>query len=270
MTSAPHVLFVAWQHPVERGYYVVGRLRKIRVGERPAYEFVYVNDARRAQKTHDFRPFFAFPELETIYHSDTLFPFFENRILRSTRRDYPAYIQELGISPEDATPELILARSGGERIADYVEVFAPPQRNPETGLHEMFFLARGIRYLPASAEERLATIAPGTQLYCMLDFQNTHNPRAVALRSEDYCMLGYAPDYLTADLELLRQTDAPLIVRVDRVNRPPAPQKHRLLCRLQAAWPADQEPFTDERFQPLVSMVEDASAAEMAAGAAPA
>jgi hypothetical protein len=270
MTSAPNVLFVAWQHSVERGYYVVGRLRKILVGERPIYEFVYVNEARRAQEAHGFRPFFAFPELETSYHSDTLFPFFGNRILRSTRRDYPAYIQELGLSPEEATPELILARSGGERIADYVEVFAPPQRDPETGLHEMFFLARGIRYLPTSAEARLTTITPGTQLYCMLDFQNAYNLRAVALRSADYCMLGYVPDYLTADLDLLRQNDAPLIVRVDRVNPPPAPQKHRLLCRLQAAWPADHEPFTDERFQPLVSTIEDVSPAEMVAEAAPA
>lgn len=134
----------------------------------------------------------------------------------------------------------------------------------------MFFLARGLRYMPASTEEHLAKLTPGTRLYCMLDFQNQHNRRAVALRTETCYMLGYLPDYLAADVEVLRLNGDEVTVRVDRVNPPPASQKHRLLCRLQARWPAGHEPFTGERFQPLVPTVGDASPAEMAADAAPA
>lgn len=257
MTSDPPILFVAWQHPVERKFHVVGRLRRTRHEPDTGYEFVYVRGAEEARDRHGFRPFFAFPRLDTVYHSDTLFPFVANRILRSTRRDYPAYIQELGLTPEEASPERILSRSGGKRMTDYVEIFAPPQPNPETGLDEMFFLLRGLRYMPPGAGERIAALRSGEQLFCMLDFQNLYNCRAIALRTADNHLLGYAPDYLTEDVERLREERARLTVVVDRVNPPPAPQGHRLLCRLQARWPEDRAPFSDERFQSLVPTPDD-------------
>lgn len=256
MTSDPPILFVAWQNPEKRGIRVVGRLSKIRAGEATLYEFVYVEGARRAQQEYGFLPFLAFPELDALYRSDELFPFFTNRVLRSTRGDYPAYIEELGLTREDATPERILSRSGGRRVTDHVEIFAPPQHNPENGLDEMHFLLRGLRYMPHGTEERIAKLEHGTQLCCMLDFQNRHNHRAVMLRTDDNCLLGYIPDYLADDVALLREKDAPLIVQVERVNPPPTPQGHRLLCRLQAQWPAGHEPFSDERFQPLVPSID--------------
>lgn len=262
MISDPPILFVAWQHPVRRSFHVVGRLRRVRHEQENGYEFLYVHGAEEAQDRHGFRPFFAFPRLDAIYRSDTLFPFFANRILRSTRRDFPAYIQELGLTPEEASPERILSRSGGKRMTDYIELFAPPHPNPETGLDEMFFLLRGLRYMPPGTGERIAALQSGAQLYCMLDFQNPHNPRAVALRTEDNYLLGYAPDYLTEDVERLLDVRAPLTVIVDRVNPPPAPQQHRLLCRLQARWPEGRAPFSDERFQPLVPTDESAADTE--------
>lgn len=260
MSSPPPVLFVAWQNPEKRGIRVVGRLRKILVGGKSRYEFAYVKGALDAHTEYGFRPFLAFPELQDAYYSDTLFPFFTNRVLRSTRRDYPAYIEDLGLTLEDATPERILARSGGKRMTDQVEIFAPPQRDPESDLDEMFFLLRGLRYMPAGTEERIARLAPGDRLCCMLDFQNPQNQCAVALRTGDNHLLGYMPDYLVEDVTRLRERDEPLTVLVDRVNPPPAPQGHRLLCRLQARWPADHKPFSDERFQPIVPMPEDTSA----------
>jgi hypothetical protein len=257
MTSTPPFLFVAWQNPEKRGIRVVGRLRNIGVGERSRYEFAYVNGALAAQREYGFRPFLAFPELGDVYLSDTLFPFFANRVLRSTRRDYPKYIKDLGLTLQDATPERILSRSGGQRMTDDVEIFAPPERDPESGIDEMFFLLRGLRYMPPATDERIAKIAPGDRLHCMLDFQNVYNQQAVALRTEDNYLLGYMPDYLVEDVALLRERAEPLTVLVDRVNRPPAPQGHRLLCRLQARWPANQQPFSDERFQPIVPLPED-------------
>jgi hypothetical protein len=84
----------------------------------------------------------------------------------------------------------------------------------------------------------------------MLDFQNPKNPRAIALRTEDLCMLGYIPDYLVDDADDLRKADQSIELFVERVNLPPAPRDHRVLCRLQATWPRDRVPFTGERFQP--------------------
>ncbi len=260
MTSTPPFLFVAWQNPEKRGIRVVGRLRNIGVEEQSRYEFAYLKGALDAQQEYGFRPFLAFPELGDVYFSDTLFPFFTNRVLRSTRRDYPAYIEDLGLTLQDATPERILSRSGGKRVTDHVEIFAPPERAPESGIDEMFFLLRGLRYMPPATEERIAALAPGDRLHCMLDFQNSYNQDAVALRTEDNYLLGYMPDYLVEDVARLRERDEPLAVLVHRVNPPPAPQGHRLLCRLQARWPADHKPFTDERFQPIVPLPEDTSA----------
>jgi hypothetical protein len=262
MTSDPPILFVAWQNPEKRGIRVVGRLSKIPAAGEPLYEFVYLEGAKRAQREYGFAPFPAFPTLETLYRSNRLFPFFTNRLLRSTRRDYPAYIEELGLTREDATPERILSRSGGRRVTDHVEIFAPPQHDPESGLDEMFFLLRGLRYMSAGTEERIANLTPGTRLFCMLDFENSHNPHALMLRTDDNYLLGYIPDYLADDVNLLRKQGAPLGVLVERVNPPPAPQGHRLLCRLQARWPAGYQPFKDELFQPLVTS-SDASVARL-------
>lgn len=253
MTLDPPFLFVAWQNPEKRGIRVVGRLSMIPGGEATRYEFIYLEGARRAQREYGFQPFLAFPELETVYRSNRLFPFFTNRVVPSKRGDYPAYIEELGLTREEATPERILSRGGGRRMTDHVEIFAPPQPDPESGLGEMFFLLRGLRYMSAGTEERIATLERGTQLSCMLDFQSPHNPRAVMLRTDDNFLLGYVPDYLADDVALLRENEAPLAVHVERVNPRPAPQAHRLLCRLQARWPVDHAPFSDESFQPLVT-----------------
>lgn len=257
MASTPPILFVAWQNPEKRGIRVVGRLRKLSVAGDSRYEFAYLRGAVDAQREYGFRPFLAFPELQAVYYSDTLFPFFTNRVLRSTRRDYPAYIEDLGLTREDATPERILSRSGGTRTTDHVEIFAPPQRAPTSGLDEMFFLLRGLRYMPQGTDQRIARLTPGDRLLCLLDFQNLHNHEAVALRTDDNYLLGYMPDYLVEDVTLLRQRGELLSVCVDRVNPPPAPQGHRLLCRLQAKWPAGHQPFSDERFQPILPLPED-------------
>lgn len=258
--STPPILFVAWQNPEKRGIRVVGRLRKLSVGGKSRYEFAYLKGALDAHQEYGFQPFLAFPELRAAYYSDTLFPFFTNRVVRSTRRDYPAYIADLGLTLEDANPERILSRSGGKRITDHIEIFAPPHRDSESGIDQMFFLLRGLRYMPSGTEERIATLASGDRLLCLLDFQNLYNRDAVALRTEDNYLLGYMPDYLVEDVALLRQRAEVLSVLVDRVNPPPAPQGHRLLCRLQARWPADQQPFSDERFQPVSPLPEDTNA----------
>lgn len=246
-------LFVAWQDPIKRSIRVVGRLRRYHEGDRAVYEFAYVNEVERAQEENGFRPFLAFPEADLVYRSEALFPFFTNRVIPATRRDYLEHIEELGLAPEEASPVTILARGGGRRATDHVEVFAPPLLNPDTGMHEMFFLLRGVRHMPRGTEECIEALAPRDRLFCMLDFQNPHNPRAVALRTEELRILGYMPDYAVADVDALRQAGAALEVFVERVNPSPAPRHHRLLCRLQARWPADRMPFSDERFQPLAT-----------------
>ncbi len=255
-TSERPVLFVIWQAPEQRGYHVVGCLFIYGEGEHRIYEFAYVNEYQRATQ-HGFRPFIAFPEVEYRYQSETLFPLFTNRLMSRKRRDFPDHIRQLGLNPDqkDLTPELILSRSGGRRVTDRIELFAPPVLDPDTRTGTMYCLLRGLRYVPSASEQRVVELAAGEPLFGMLDFQNPYNPNAIAVRSEDNHFLGYLPDYLTRDLITLRQYDPDaLALIVERVNPPPAPRDNRLLIRMQARWPEGVQPFDDDRFRPVVEI----------------
>jgi hypothetical protein len=244
-------LFVTWFDPTMRGILPVGRLVRRREAGGPVYEFSYIRGAIEAKK-RGFSPFLAFPELGCVYRSRRLFAFFGNRLMPSTRADYLDYVRSLALESEGSDELSILGRSGGRRETDRIELIAAPVRDDRTGMYTTHFLARGIAHTPG-AEARVALLAAGDRLLWMLDAQNEANPNAVALRTEDRYLVGYLPDYLITDIVELVARRAPMDVRVERVNLPPAPVHYRLLCRLTAAWPEGFEPFAGERFEPLVA-----------------
>lgn len=234
-----------------RGWFVVARLTK-RLSDdsqSPEYEFVYVAGAQSAAK-HGFRPFLAFPEIEQVLRSHTLLPFFGNRLMPRSRPEYPAYVAQLGLAP--APDEFaILARSGGQRVTERseIEVFAPPTQRPD-GKHETFFFVRAMRYV-RPREETLAQLKDGDQLFCMLDVQNTYNPKAVALRTKDQSPIGYIPNYLCNDVFELLQRHCEVRISVAKANPPTAPLQNRLLCHFEAQFPPDLRPLSGPDFTPL-------------------
>jgi hypothetical protein len=133
-------LYVAWQDGESRLIMPVGRL--IRSGTR--YEFAYIRAARAALE-RGFEPLLSFPSLEGVYRSTFLPPLFHNRVMNRSREEYRNYVAELGLSADQAEPFTILARSGGRRSTDRLEVFAPPIVTPRGA--EGLFLARGVRHL---------------------------------------------------------------------------------------------------------------------------
>jgi hypothetical protein len=247
MNLRPSDLFVAWQDTLSRGIYPVARLR-VAEAEEPRYEFRYIRGALEA-KSRGFVEFDSFPELERTYRSDELFPFFKNRVMPPSRPDYAGYVAELGLAVETADPLDLLARSGGVRATDRLEIYAAPRQDADASVWH--FLLRGVRHLPPTTEERIRRLEPGDRLYVMRDVQNQHNPRALLLRSDDKINLGYIPDLLVDDLAQLDLALESFLVTVAQVNPPPAPVQHRVLCRLYARWPAGRLPFTSERFVPL-------------------
>lgn len=246
--TADRTLFVTWFEPNRRSIIPVARLVHHGGREGAAYEFRYIRGALEATE-RGFQPFIAFPELDRIYRSTSLFPFFANRVMPTTRPDYREYIEVLGLDPAEADSIAILGRSGGKRETDRIEVVPMPTRD-ETGGYTTHFLLRGVRYIPG-AEERIAGLTPGERLFWMLDAQNEANPSAVALRSADKHLLGYIPDYLITDIATLIARQVPMNVFTERVNPPPAPLHYRVLCRLEARWPDGFVPFQGERFQPI-------------------
>ncbi len=241
-------LFVAWQDPVRRGIYPVARLREIIQREGTLYEFRYIRGAQAAQE-QGFIVFDSFPDLMETYLGVELFPFFKNRVMPPNRPDYAGYVTELGLSVETADPLALLARSGGVRATDRLEIYAAPHGDANSCAWN--FLLRGIRHLPASAEERIAELVPGTRLYVMRDVQNEFNRSALILRSKDKVNLGYIPDLLVDDLAALDLSLDNFVVTVTQVNPHPSPVQHRVLCNLQSRWPDEQGPFMSERFMPI-------------------
>jgi hypothetical protein len=243
----PPALFVTWQDRASRKIFPVGRL--VRLAEpASAYEFAYVYGAREAAAV-GFEPFLAFPSLDGVYRTRELPPFFGNRVMGHGRPDYAKFVQRLALVPDTANADQILARSGGVRATDPIEVFAEPERLQD-GRFQCIFLVRSIRHLP-NGEAVAATLEVGQRLYCMLDIQNERNPRAVALRTDDGRIVGYCPDYLADELDKRLGTDPSAEINVLAVNPGPVPVHYRVLCDLRLTIPGGARPFRSHRLEPI-------------------
>jgi hypothetical protein len=240
----PPALFVNWRDEKSRRIFPVARLVTLKEGA--GYEFAYIAAAAEAQR-FGFSPFQAFPKLEEVYVARDLPAFFKNRLLQQGRPDYPQYLRELGLEPADATPVEILARSGGRRVTDPLEVFA--EFLPAGDRLEAHFFVRGIRHLEG-AEAATLELKPGDRLGLKHEPTNEFNMNAHLVICHDGRAVGYVPDYLVDDLGALVESDASLRVEVVQVNQPPAPSQQRLLCKLSILAGAPR-PHGGQRFEPL-------------------
>jgi hypothetical protein len=224
-------LFLAWQDPESRRWFTVGRL-DVKPG---LYSFTYTNGALNAKNNAGFEPLAAFPELGQDYTSNEIFPLFSNRFLPTYRAEYSDYLKWLNIPESEKDPVAILARSGGQRATDTLEVFPMPIRN-ECGAFEFHFLVHGLRHMAPEAVLRVSALGTGERLLAMRDVQNPKDPRAIALRTaetveNDMYIVGYLPRYLCDDYFQLAEEGSYPTITVERVNLPPAPVQFRLLCK---------------------------------------
>ena len=252
MTNLNHV-FLAWQCHASRKIMPVGRL--VSLGE-SGFEFSYIRAARQAEP-YGFAPLVSFPDLMKVYRSATLPALFSNRVMPTSRPDYPTFVRELGLR-EDATPLDVLQRSGGRRATDELEVFGRPGLD-DSGFAYMHLLVRGVRHVP-HAEAAIARLQVGERLLIVKDEQNSHSSYARILRTKDpAALVGYLPDYLALELDKLDvDVTSGVTVTVEQVNAPPAPVHHRLLCKLQL--PAKHALFDGDEYLPISSDATDVAA----------
>lgn len=243
-------LYVGWQEPRTRRWYTVGRLAS-REND-GLYEFIYTKGAENALETGKFLPFSRMKDLKKRYLSEELFPLFSNRILPKSRPDYKDYLKWMDLSEKDASPLKILARSGGERATDLLQVYPAPEKTDD-GKYKTYFFVRGLRYLAAPVFELCSDIKVGHQLFPMHDFANHHDKYAVSLRTDDPAfMIGYCPRYLSEDLLSLAKNDSKsLKITVNRVNET-APLQMRFRCEVVANWPQKFESYTQKECEPLI------------------
>jgi len=246
-TSSP--LFLAWQDPISRYWFTIGRL----TFKDGTYQFVYTEGVKEAQEKCGFRALSSFPKLDQVYKSTYLFPVFANRLMSRSRPDYSSFIESLHILTDERDPMAILARSGGERQTDTLAVFSP--EIDEQGHYYLYFFSHGLRHLPSSSIERINQFEPGEKLWLAREFQNPYDSQSLILHTEDHHIVGYCPRYLLTEIFDLRQRNSNLEVRVVRVNQPPTPFQFRLLCKMSVDCQDDFIPFSNPQYQPFIGAI---------------
>ncbi len=251
MTEVLHALFVAWQHPDTQRFHPVARLAQVQGAEcADCFEFTYIDGARLAD---GFQPFVSFPDLHQVYRSRSLFPMFTNRLLSSSRSDFPEYIAQLGLPNTTTSQFTILSRSGGRRATDTLELFPLPEFEPGIG-YRTWFWVHGLRHLPPLVQSHVDTLTLGERLLPKCEPDNPVNPSAIKLLSSvrGY-WIGYMPSYLLDEAQTLQQTCEICHISVERVNPLSSPIQQRVLCRLESCWPQGFLPYSSPRYQPLSS-----------------
>ncbi len=242
-------LYVAWQDSDSRAIEPVGRLDRLRGAGEVIYEFRYL---LRSNRIDGFRPFLSFPDLNRIYRSKYLFPFFENRLMARSRADYAGFVRTLGLET-DADPFEVLARSEGRRQTDKIEVFPEPTIVGQAA--QCHFLIHGVRHIPG-ADDAVDSLEIGDQLFVLPDPQNPFDCHAVMLRDGNFHLLGWMPRHLT---ELIRGPladigPAAMDIRVEHIGARNGPIHLRVLCGLQVRWPEMRPwPFSGPEFEVIAA-----------------
>lgn len=205
-----------------------------------SYKLNYTNGAKHPR-------FVAFPrmtDLDKEYKSNTLFPFFKNRIMPERRPEYSSMLEWTGLENEDFDPLSLLAISGGARKTDNFRIISIPEN--QNGTYEFKFFVSGVRYLDLIEKSVIENLLPGQGLGYAHDDENKNDGDAIILlNKKNSIKIGYYPRYLNKDfrkLENLNLFTSKISIFVVKVNIA-APEQYRLLCKMTTSWPDGFEPF---------------------------
>lgn len=212
------------------------------------YRFCYTQGAKTLP---GFVPFYEMPKLEDIYESSELPPLFANRLFPKSRPEYKQFLTWGGFDPDNPPePLAFLGVTLGIRQTDSVEVFPCPTPDNDGCYTNKFFL-HGLRHRGPEAVERIAKLREDEPLYLSPEPDNPKDKNAVVVMTDDECVLGYVPRYLTADaLYLIDECVSCIHLYVGRVNLD-APFQQRLLCVMHGCWPEGFRPCSSEAYRPI-------------------
>ncbi|MCF6149446.1 MAG: hypothetical protein E3K37_12405 [Candidatus Kuenenia sp.] len=240
---------IVWQNPINRSWIPVGKLSY----KDTKFFFQYTNGANLAKNAGHFVPFGQMLDLDKKYEADELFPIFKNRLLQKSRPEYEDYLSWLNLGEDNVSPLDELARSGGIRVTDNLQMFPIPEKT--NNRYKVTFFSHGIRHLPPNYIERIQHLSRSNRLYLMKDIQNNYDSLALALRTDDPPeIVGYCPGFFVRDFnDLLVKNGAKNVkVSVVRVNLE-SPVQFRLLCEFITDWPDQFIPFQGEDFETVKS-----------------
>nr|WP_320190334.1 HIRAN domain-containing protein [uncultured Desulfobacter sp.] len=238
-------LILAWRNHNNHDWVPVGKLSYCN----SQYIFEYTEGAKKLYKEGQFAPFSFMENLNEVYRSESIFPIFMNRLMQKSRPEYDNYLKWLNLTEETASPIEELARSGGIRATDDLQLFPFPTSHG--GQYKVSFFSHGIRYLPSSYVDRLNDLDVGERLFIMFDVQNKFDANALLLRTSDPVeIVGYVPRFFSHDFNRLIKINGAqnTIVEVQKINQN-SPSQFRLLCRFRTKWPKNFEPFESPLFE---------------------
>lgn len=225
-------LAVTWQHPRTRTYHAVGMLAQVD----HEYRFDYLANAVEVLGP---RRLLGFADLDRTYRSSALFPLFAERLMDAARPDRPRLLEALSLDAL-ATPMEVLARSGGRRTGDTLELLPEPTV-AEDGMATCLFLVHGARHVDG-ADSAIDRLVRGQRLLLADDPLNPVNPMAVRVDEPQAGPLGWVPDPLVNFVRHVRDCgDAD--VRVERANPVDVGHHLRLLVYMSGRVEPGFEPF---------------------------
>jgi hypothetical protein len=224
MIPLPQTILVLWRAPGAGDLLPVGRL--VVRESTPRFEFTYEPGVATA-RDRGFALFLEFPDVAHDYTSDELFPLFANRLMGASRPDYPAWVERHGLEPGTLDELSLLVRADGRRATDRVELIGLPTRADGRPTLTSWFFARG---LTAAQENEIGTLVKGESL----EISDAHREELrTGLKTRRGQLVGYVPNSAIFQVQdVVRDAVLPTVF-VERVNPPPTPIHHRLLCRLE-------------------------------------
>lgn len=213
-------LFVLWHNLPGGQYYVIAQL-ECRIAQ-PRFTVRYLPAFHEAHE-RGLMPLPSFPDTSRVYSSDTLFPFFRNRLKRRDATGYAEYVQRLDLDPASTDEVSILARSGGEYATDALLIL-PNWERISPNRYSIYFWASDTERLTGDAWSHMLRLEPMSPL--------TLKERAILLH--DGFAVGRLPEHIDALLLRYAGQGLDLInkasIRVIRRN--PPTRRQMLLCRL--------------------------------------
>lgn len=245
-----NTVFISWQDPATRLWYVVGRLSD---QKDDGYEFVYT---KGAEKSKNFIPFPGMRVLDKVYRSSELFPLFSNRLLGKNRPEYKQFIDWLELPCEEPSPLDILSRSGGVRATDSYQIFERVQLDEQANFSVTFFV-HGLSHVGRSASKRVLSLKPNDELRLALDVQNTVDPSSVMVLTEPTEVIGFLPRYLAKDVTLLLTKDRSCCRTTVVAMHDRAPWHYKLLCNVSGKVPESLtgQAFDNDEYCPIPSVL---------------
>lgn len=234
-------IFVVWQDSVTRLWHPIGKLTY----KNSLYRFNYTKGCKASPR---FKPFIHMENIDYVYESKSLFPFFENRVLDPSREEFREIIRwtDIEIDSGEFNHLEFLAKTGGERKTDSYRIIPCP--SSVDGYYVMDFFIHGMNYLNENQNRKLQELSAGDELEMVFEDENQIDPMAILI-TKDGSKLGYCPKYLAHDFRevLIKEqlTEKHLIVKQLNLD---APAKYKVLCRFITKWPKDFAPFNNEDY----------------------